>query len=241
MLEYLRFGLGRTIRDLPHHEASEDFDRDAKLIEDTLGEDGCVEVTIERESVSETWYRSFAQRELLFVTNDDETEMTIEEAQRRFPARAFYQKGLSTTMNDSASASEQITGIAAAEQLDKRRVIDADIEKAKRTLAAAVRKQTELWEIQLEGRRNKTWVSDLKRRIDAIAGRLVREGVSTEALGILSQAPLDDRARNYQGQVNRARSTDIERLDALKRNFLNASADKFDGVSRSRTRETPLK
>jgi chromosome segregation protein len=236
LLEYLRFGLGRTVRDLPHQDddaSSGGFDRDATLIEETLGEDGYVEVTIERESVNETWYRSFAQRDLIFVTNDDdtETEITIEDAQRRFSARAFYQKGLSTTMNDSASASEQITGIAAAELLDKRRVIDASIEKAKRSVATAVRRQTELWQIQLERRRANARVADLKRRIDAIAGRLVREGVSTEALNIIGMAPLFDRAKNYQGQVSRARSIDIERLEALRRNFLNVSMASFEGVS----------
>jgi chromosome segregation protein len=123
LLEYLRFGLGRTLKDLPRREVDifdTSFDREAQLIDDTLGEDGYVEVIIEREGVRETWLRTSKDRDAITVTNEDdsETEFSIDDAQQRFPARAFSQKGLSTTMNDNANAAEQITGIAAAEQLD---------------------------------------------------------------------------------------------------------------------------
>jgi hypothetical protein len=73
-------------------------------------------VKIEREGVIETWHRDLANRQTILVMSedDDEAELTIQDAQRRFRARAFYQKGLSTTMNNAANAAEQITGIAAA-------------------------------------------------------------------------------------------------------------------------------
>jgi chromosome segregation protein len=61
LLEYLRFGLGRTLKDLPRREHDvfdTSFDREAQLIDDTLGEDGYVEVIIEREGVRETWLRT---------------------------------------------------------------------------------------------------------------------------------------------------------------------------------------
>jgi hypothetical protein len=129
-------------RDLERAD-EDDYERAAQLIDDTLGPDGLVEVVVEREGLRETWRRSFQDRDTITVTTEDEqTELSIEDAQRRFRARAFPQKGLSTTMNNAQRASEQITGIAAAEQLDRRRRIDDDIDKAKRAVGTALRNQT---------------------------------------------------------------------------------------------------
>lgn len=235
LLEYLRFGLGRTNRDLPGREESPfepEFDRDVQLIEDTLGEDGYVEIKIEREGVTETWYRDLRDRDIITATAEDETiiELTIEDAQRRFRARAFYQKGLSTTMNNSASAAEQITGIAAAEQLDKRREIDAAIEKAKRQIGTTIRRQSAYWQARLESKRAKALVSDLNRRLTAIAARLEKEGLKRETLEIIAQAPVYERAKNYQNLINRARTADTARLNAVKTNFLNVLLSQFPGV-----------
>jgi chromosome segregation protein len=235
LLEYLRFGLGRTLKDLPRREVDvfdTSFDREAQLIDDTLGEDGYVEVIIEREGVRETWLRTSKDRDAITITNEDdsETEFSIEDAQLRFPARAFSQKGLSTTMNDSANAAEQITGIAAAEQLDKRREIDSSIERVKRQISTTLRKQTAYWEIQLERKRSQTHIADLKRRIAAIATRLEKEGVSKDTLNVIGMKAVYDRARNYHGQVNRARSNDIERLVAIHDNFLNIKIASFQGA-----------
>jgi chromosome segregation protein len=50
LLEYLHFGLGRTLKDLPRREHDvfdTSFDREAQLIDDTLGEDGYVEGMID--------------------------------------------------------------------------------------------------------------------------------------------------------------------------------------------------
>ena len=52
-LEYLRFGLGRTDRDF-NSDIDPEFDREAKLIDETLTGDGYVEVVLEREGVRET-------------------------------------------------------------------------------------------------------------------------------------------------------------------------------------------
>ena len=64
--------------------------------------------------------------------------MTLADAQQKFPARAFDQRGLSSTMIDLASAAEQITGIAAAEEVEQRREIDQDIRAAKRSVTLAL-------------------------------------------------------------------------------------------------------
>ena len=97
LLEYLRFGLGRTLKDLPRREHDvfdTSFDREAQLIDDTLGEDGYVEVIIEREGVRETWLRTSRERDVITITNEDDSEaqISIEDAQQRFPARAFSQR-----------------------------------------------------------------------------------------------------------------------------------------------------
>lgn len=230
LLEYLRFGLGRMPKDVERGD-EDDYDRAAQLIDDTLDPDGLVEVVIEREGLQETWRRTFQDRDTITViTDDDETEMSIEDAQRRFRARAFPQKGLSTTMNNPLRASEQITGIAAAEQLDRRRQIDTDIDKAKRAVGTALRNQTAFWQIQLERRRAQSAVSDLRRRLQAISGRLEKEGVSKETMEVLAQSAVYDRAKNFQGLANRVRLTDTERLIALKSNFLNSRVSSFQGA-----------
>ncbi|MHC2289884.1 AAA family ATPase [Bradyrhizobium barranii] len=133
-------------------------------------------------------------------------------------------------MNDSDNAAEQVTGIAAAEQLDKRRDIDTSIERVKRQIGTTLRKQTAYWEVQLERRRAQTRIADLKRRIAAIATRLEKEGVSRETLDVIAMKAVYDRAKNYQGQVNRAQNTDRDRLAALRDNFLNIKIASFQGA-----------
>ena len=235
LLEYLRFGLGRTDRDLPRRDNDRSvsaFDRDAQLIADTLGERGFVDVKIEREGITETWRRDIQNKDLIIVFGEDgsATQLVLSDAQRRFPARAFAQKGLSTTMRDNSSAAEQITSIAAAEQLDKRREIDAAIDTAKRQIGTAIRRLSAYWQVQLERRRAQSLVADLKHRIAAVAARLEKEGLQKDALAIIADATLYDRARNYQAQVNRARITDTERLNAVKKNFLHVVLTQFEGI-----------
>jgi chromosome segregation protein len=167
---------------------------------------------------------------LVSVVHGERTEIAIQDARSRFRSRAFRQKGLSTTMNDSATAAEQITGIAAAEQLDRRREIDAAIMRIQREIATALRNQTAFWQMQLEHRRATDHVRDLQRRIASIAQRLAKEGVQQETLDVIAQTSLYDRAKNYQTQVNRARSNDTERLRALKNNFWNVRVTSFAGA-----------
>jgi hypothetical protein len=69
-LEYLRFGLGRTDRDLGTLNESAN-DREARLIDETLSGDGIVEVVLEREGVRETWTRTVANQQMIVVFSDD--------------------------------------------------------------------------------------------------------------------------------------------------------------------------
>lgn len=233
LLEYLRFGLGRTERDLPSNEDEEPIhDREARLIDDTL-RDGYVEVVVDRGGVLETWRRDLVDRDIIRVEDatGTVTDVPLADAQRRFRARAFYQKGLSTTMNRVTAAAEQITGIAAAEQLDERREIDNSIDTAKRQIGKTMRELAGLWQVQLERKRATTGIADLKVRIAAIADRLKKGGVEQTTLDILAQKPVFDRGANFLTEVRKALSTDVERIEKLKKSILTVSIDQFEGVS----------
>ncbi|WBL82266.1 AAA family ATPase [Bradyrhizobium xenonodulans] len=231
LLEYLRFGLGRTESDLPSLDGETLHDREARLINETLV-DGYVEVVIDRGGVQETWHRNLLDRDTITIADASGTltAETIADAQRRFRARAFYQKGLSTTMSREAAAAEQITGIAAAEQLDQRREIDGSIDAIKRQIGATMRDLAALWQIQLERRRGAASISDLKRRIAAVSERLRKEGVQQATLDILANKPVFDRGKSYQGEVRSAIDSDRERFDKLKTSILNVRLSRFEGV-----------
>jgi hypothetical protein len=93
---------------------------------------------------------------------------------------------------------------------------NTSIERVKRQIGTSLRKQTACWEIQLERRRAQTRIADLKRRIAAIAARLEKEGVSRETHDVIAMKAVYDRAKNYQGRVNRAQNTDRNHLDSSK-------------------------
>jgi len=237
ILEYLRFGLGRTQRDLATKEEIANLERtsrDAQLIEETLSGGGYVQVTLEREGVKETWRRTWGQRDKFEIVHADGTkiQITLAEAQRRFRARAFYQKGLSSTMNDSTTAAEQITGIAAAEQVDRRRQIDLEIEKSKRELSSALRGLVSLWRIKSEHSMLVERANDIRQRLKSIADRLEEEGVSKEYLDIIEQAPAYDRAITYQGLVNRNQTIDKKRLSDIKSNILQVQLSSYPEIQK---------
>jgi hypothetical protein len=200
-LEYLRFGLGRTDKDFdatidPEH------DREARLISETLAKDGYVEVVLEREGVRETWKRVLANSEVITISAAGRTiEVTTSTARERFRSRAFRQKGLSSTMNDPTTASEQITGIAAAEEVDRERNIKRAIDSAQRSVKTAVNNLAALWQSRVDLRQTTEKVGDLRDRIAALAKRLEEEGLSPEALNTIEQGPRYGRAAEYIGTV----------------------------------------
>ncbi|MCK1632650.1 AAA family ATPase [Bradyrhizobium sp. 162] len=233
LLEYLRFGLGRTETDLPPMNDGETVhDREARLINDTLAS-GYVDVVLDRGGIREKWHRDLTDRDVIEIEDATGavTELTLADAQRRFRARAFYQKGLSTTMNRAAAAAEQITGIAAAEQLDARREIDSSIDAAKRQIGAAMRDLASFWQVQLERRRVAAGISDLKARINAITERMKKEGVQQATLDVLAQKPVIDRGKSFQAEVRKTMDADAERLIELKTTLLHVPIYQFEGVS----------
>jgi chromosome segregation protein len=212
LLEYLRFGLGRSAGDV-ESDGDDPWSREQKLIADTLRE-GKVTVTLERDGVRETWSRSGAQREIIAVTLPDGTteELTVAAAQQRFRARAFYQKQLSTLVTDRRKAAEQITGIAAAESVDRRHLIDQEIAGAKREVQAAFQKIVEFWVAQGQHNQSLAAVADLNRRIDAVKKRLEESGLSQENQKLLDAAPVFNLISALSAEAKTNIATDIETL-----------------------------
>jgi ABC-type multidrug transport system ATPase subunit len=229
VLEYLRFGLARTERDLGRAGVA-GRDREEQLIEDTL-KDGYVEVDIEREGVQETWHRDLSHDRITITQQDGGTlEITLADARRRFRGRAFFQKQLSTTTRDATSATDQITGIAAAEALDRRREIDQGIDNAQRAVTTALQQLVTHWQAVLERAQAQARVTDLKTRIGAITLRLKEEGVSPEHVQIIADAPRYARGRSYLGQVNMRINAERVRLEGMRASILAIPMEQFADI-----------
>jgi len=231
LLEYLRFGLGRTERDMRSSAAQFAYPREVQLIDETLTGDGFVEVVLEREGVRETWRRTTSQDGIEIQRGDESIVMTPSMARERFRARAFRQKGLSSTMNDAATAAEQITGIAAAEELDKQREVDQAIRNAKRNVTTALQNLAAYIQARLEHQQSRERTSDIRERLGAIAERLAAEGVAPDDIKTLEQAPVHARARSYLDAAKRTIDEEAEAVGEFQTQILPISLGDLEGVS----------
>ncbi|MBT1512912.1 AAA family ATPase [Bradyrhizobium sp. SRL28] len=229
-LEYLRFGLGRTDRDF-NSDIDPESDREAKLIDETLTGDGYVEVVLEREGVRETWKRVLANSEVITVSAAGRTiEVTASTARERFRSRAFRQKGLSSTMNDPATASEQITGIAAAEEVDQERSIKRAIATAQRSVGSALINLVALWQSRVDLKQTTEKVEDLRERIAALTKRLEDEGLSPQALQTMEEAPRYGRANEFIGAVSTQADEARVLLNELEAATLTVDVTVYEGA-----------
>jgi chromosome segregation protein len=229
-LEYLRFGLGRTDKDF-NNTIDPEHNREAKLISETLAGDGYVEVVLEREGVRETWKRVLGNSEVITVSAADRTiEVTTSIARERFRSRAFRQKGLSSTMNDPTTASEQITGIAAAEEVDQERSIKRSIDNAQRSVGTALINLVALWQSRVDFRQTTEKVEDLRERIASLTKRLEDEGLSHEALRTIEEGPRYGRANEYIRAVgSQAENTKVQ-VDQLETATLTVDLAAYEGA-----------
>lgn len=239
-LEYLRFGLGRSDGDFagPDSRARKPRDRETELIVDTLSV-GWVAVSIEQQGVTQVWTRRGADPETIEVEVSGGKEvLTVDAAQRRFPARAFHQKELSTTMLDPSSAADNITGIAAAEAIEERRRIDGEMVDAKRALNGAAIKAAEHWRAELVYEQARSQVEDLERRLSAVRDQLAQGGVTADDLAVLADSSRFDRARNHLDEVDRKVGRDRARVQELVPSLLRMDGERhadimsFEALSR---------
>lgn len=231
ILEYVRFGLGRSAIDLTKID-DQTYDRERKLIQETLA-GGEVKVKLERDGVVETWTRRFDDAETILVSYDrgDSEVIRTEEAQRRFRARAYYQKQLSTLVTDKQTAAEQITGIAAAESVDDRREADVEIRAARRAIESALQQLQEHWVVQAGVEQAQTASADIQRRISALQKNLETSGLSPEDQTIINQAPTYDRARSYLNRAESVCANSTAAVAKMRHDILQVLIDEFRGVS----------
>ena len=219
LLEYLRFGLGRSSLDIDTGGAERT--RSQKLLQDTLV-NGAVEVRIERDGVAEKWARRLESRDSITITheNGDEESISVETAKERFRARAFEQKELSTILDSGRSAMEQITAIAAADFRDLRKDADARLDQARRGVRTALQGLVDRWRAEFNERQAQGRIEDLKRRIASLRQQLEDKGLSPDDRETLDLAPVYARARLYVDEA----LTDIDEAQAeasrLRTDFL---------------------
>lgn len=237
ILEYLRFGLGRSSVDI-RGEDEEFRARDRALIAETLST-GSVEVVIERDGLVETWRRDGASSQSIRITDADGAEIKLSpiEAQQRFRARGFYQKELSSLFTDQAETAEQITGIAAAEEVDQRRELERKINAQKRAVAAAYQRVEELWRARYDLSVQKSKLDDLVRRIESLKQRLNEMGMSDEHQATLAKAPTYLSLESLYEESFEQTATDLTLLNQLERRLRSVEIKQWSSVETDQSPE----
>lgn len=230
LLEYLRFALGRTDRDFGVFDEKK-AERETLLIDETLA-NGYVEVVLEREGVRETWKRGSGSTDAITVTLSDGNSLSLtpRNARERFRARAFAQKGLSSTMKDPATAAVQITGIAAAEELDQQREIDQGILNAKREVTIQLQNLAAYWQSRVERRHAQARVDDLRQRLTSLSERLSAEGVSAEHLQTIESSPVYARTKLYLERAKKTLDDEATRIFDIAATALKLDPASFAGA-----------
>lgn len=231
ILEYLRFGIGRSSGEVTADDDGQ-FRRERQLIADTL-RDGHVEVTLERDGVREVWRREGKSRDSITVTPQAALpeKITIADAQERFRARAFSQKQLSTLVLGPQKASEQMTGIAAAESLDSRKAIEQQIQRAQRDIDIGLQRLVEFWIADAETQKTKRNVNDLKRRIAATKTKLDEVDLSQEDRKILADAPTYNAATGLLSEIESIVAADLNGVEEASNTVLAFDANRWPGSS----------
>lgn len=227
VLEYLRFGLGRSAGDIVSGE--EDYrERDQQLINETLAE-GSVTLVIERDGVVETWTRSGAHRETISIRSagGEGVATSIADAQQRFRARAFYQKQLSTLVSDRVRTAEQMTGIAAAESIDARHAIDREISAAKRDVLSAYQTLVEFWTVEEDQRRALAAGVDLEARLASVQGRMTEAGLTDAQQEMLREAPTYSLAISLAAEASMKLQNDRRMLLETLGRFVSLRTDQW--------------
>ena len=214
ILEYLRFGLGRSAVDLPEGEKMGGTEREAQLLAQTLSAEGKVNLKLDRNGVIEDWTRTFAARDTIQVTIGDVETYSIPagRAAERFRARGFYQKQLSTIVATPSNADQQITGVAAAEQLEQRIKAEKAIGAAQRGVKDAARTLYQSWRVAAELDSVRSTVHDLERRLEAAKAKSTEAGLSPDAQEALALASPFQSAASAFSEAEEHLRNDRERI-----------------------------
>ena len=218
LLEYIRFGLGRSAIDI---RSEPERVREDQLLRSTL-KNGSVSLELDRNGVREIWRREGEQSTIRVSVNGvpDET-ISLDEAQQRFRARAFSQKQLSTLIRTTDEAAEQITGIAAVESLDRRRDLEQEITELKRAIQTRVAGLVEYWTAEGLYESAMKSVIDLQRRIATTKTQMEAEGLDNEQRAILDKAPAYDLANALLPEAESALRADLLQVKTLRSSILS--------------------
>lgn len=212
LLEYIRFGLGRSAVDLIHDQ---ERTRERELLESTL-EDGYVSLELDRNGVRETWLRKGISSTIeILVPGSPNESVSTDEARQRFRARCFSQKQLSTLIRTSDDVADQITGIAAAHSMDRRRDIEQEILELERAVQNGVTRMVEFWTAEGFHDSAAKNVTDLRRRIATTKAQLEAEGLSEEQRSVLERAPTYDLAEALLPEAAIALNLDLDQVRKL--------------------------
>lgn len=196
LLEYLRFGLGRSALDVETDSSEHSRARD--LLISTLPGGG-VEVELERDGVVEKWARGIEKSETISVelSNGEQETIDVSTAQERFRARAFEQKELSNMLPGPRSAVDQITSIAAAEVWDRRHSAEETVRVARREVRAEALRAVELWITRAQKQRADIRIGDVARRLESLGEQLEQQGLTPADTVVLGGATGFNRAESF--------------------------------------------
>jgi chromosome segregation protein len=230
VLEYLRFGLGRSTADVSD---GPEYQRQRDLIAETLA-NGSVTVILERNGVLEKWTRLGAQPDVIAVdvVGSARENINIVAAQQRFRARAFSQKQLSSLVSSAEDAAEQITGIAAAEEIDQRQALEGEIARAKRDIAVCLDRVVDSWAAQGEHALAASAVKDLERRLEASRKKLEESGLSEASQKVLDDAPAHNSAQDLLLEARASLESDLDALRRVSEEIPSIDADLWQKLSR---------
>ncbi len=228
LLEYIRFGLGRSAVDI---RSEPERAREDQLLRSTL-KDGYVLLELDRNGVQETWRREGSQTSIkVSVSGVPDEIMSLDEAQQRFRARAFSQKQLSTLIRTAEDAAEQITGIAAVESLDRRRDLEQEIVELKRAVQTRVAGLVEYWTAEALHELALKTVVDLQRRIATTKTQMEAEGLNEEQRAILEKAPVYDLANALLPEADTALRADLQQIQTIRASILSLDITRREEVN----------
>src|SRR5262249_17513672 len=150
--------------------------------------------------------------------------------QERFRARAFSQKQLSTLVLGPQRASEQMTGIAAAESLDSRKSVEQQIQRAQRDIESGFQRLVEFWIAEAETQKTARNVNDLRRRITATKSKLDTFDLSNEEREILSDAPAYSAAEALFDDLGDVVTADLNGIEEASNSVLAFDSKQWPGA-----------
>jgi hypothetical protein len=191
-------------------------------------------VILERNGVLEKWTRLGAQPDVIAVdvVGSARENINIVAAQQRFRARAFSQKQLSSLVSSAEDAAEQITGIAAAEEIDQRQALEGEIARAKRDIAVCLDRVVDSWAAQGEHALAASAVKDLERRLEASRKKLEESGLSEASQKVLDDAPAHNSAQDLLLEARASLESDLDALRRVSEEIPSIDADLWQKLSR---------